>query len=139
MDSARGSQTMTTATSSTGTAAPTFEGSLAAFLRALATENNLTIQSPADARKADLSEYLAYLGGRGLSGVTRARKLAAIREYFRFLLEHELIVKSPAEGLETPKKERNGRTYLRPEEYTKLLSLAGGNARDYAIFQVFLQ
>jgi integrase/recombinase XerC len=94
---------------------------------------------PADVRKADLSEYLAYLGGRGLSGVTRARKLAALREFFRYLVEHELIGKSPADGLETPRKERNGRTYLRPEEYTKLLSLAGGNARDYCIFQVFLQ
>jgi integrase/recombinase XerD len=123
---------MTTATSTTRAAA-TFEGSLAAFLRSLAgenksqatiaayrtdvqqlvtylAENNLTIHAPADVRKADLSEYLAHLGGRGLSGVTRARKLAAIREYFRFLLEHELIVKSPADGLETPKKERTGRT-----------------------------
>jgi integrase/recombinase XerC len=153
---------MTTATSTSSSAAATFEGSLAAFLRALAgenksaatiaayrtdvqqfvtylAENNLTIKTPADVRKADLSEYLAHLGGRGLSGVTRARKLAALREYFRFLVEHELIDKSPAAGLETPKKERNGRTYLRPEEYTKILSLAGANPRDNAIFQVFLQ
>jgi site-specific recombinase XerD len=41
--------------------------------------------------------------------------------------------------VETPKREKNGRTHLTREEYTKLLSLAGGNARDYAIFQVFLQ
>jgi integrase len=38
-----------------------------------------------------------------------------------------------------PKRERNGRTYLTPEEYTRLLSLAGSNPRDYAILQVFLQ
>ncbi|HLC29906.1 MAG TPA: tyrosine-type recombinase/integrase, partial [Dehalococcoidia bacterium] len=39
----------------------------------------------------------------------------------------------------TPKKERNGRVYLRPEEYRAMLSLAGANPRDYAILQVFLQ
>jgi integrase/recombinase XerD len=38
-----------------------------------------------------------------------------------------------------PKRERNGRTYLTPEEYTRLLSLAGSNPRNYAILQVFLQ
>ena len=45
---------------------------LVAFLR----ETNLTMQSPTDVAKADLAEYLAHLGARGLSGVTRARKLA---------------------------------------------------------------
>ncbi len=106
-----------------------------AFLR----ETNLTMQSPTDVRKADLSEYLGHLGARGLSGVTRARKLAAIREYFRFLVEQGLCTASPALGLSTPKKERPGRTALRSEEYTKLLSLAGSNPRDFAILQVFLQ
>jgi integrase/recombinase XerC len=46
---------------------------------------------------------------------------------------------SPAESVSAPKRERNGRTYLIPEEYTRLLSLAGSNPRDYAILQVFLQ
>jgi site-specific recombinase XerD len=39
----------------------------------------------------------------------------------------------------TPKKERTSRTVLRVDEYTRLLSLAGANPRDYAILQVFLQ
>ena len=46
---------------------------------------------------------------------------------------------NPTLGVATPKKERNGRTALRSDEYTKLLSLAGANPRDYAILQVFLQ
>jgi integrase len=41
--------------------------------------------------------------------------------------------------MSVPKRERNGRTYLTPEEYTRLLSLAGSNPRGYAILQVFLQ
>ena len=102
-------------------------------------QTNVVIQRPDQVARVDLTEYLAYLGSRQLSGVSRARKLAALREYFRFLEDHALIAKSPVTGIETPHKERTGRTYLRPDEYTKLLSLAGGKPRDYAIFQVFLQ
>ena len=74
-----------------------------------------------------------------LSGTTRARKLAAIREFFRFLAAQGLVAKNPTLGVQTPKKERGSRTALRSDEYTKLLSLAGGHPRDYAILQVFLQ
>jgi integrase len=41
--------------------------------------------------------------------------------------------------VQTPKKERGSRTAMRAVEYTKLLSLASANSRDYAILQVFLQ
>src|SRR5262249_39931694 len=61
------------------------------------------------------------------------------REYFRFLEGIGIITKSPTTGIETPKRERNGRQVLRSDEYTKMLSLAGANPRDYAILQVFLQ
>ncbi len=50
-----------------------------------------------------------------------------------------LVNKNPTLGVATPKKERGSRTALRLDEYTKLLSLAGANPRDYAILQVFLQ
>src|SRR5215471_13211300 len=50
-----------------------------------------------------------------------------------------VISKSPTTGIETPKREKNSRQILRSDEYTKMLSLAGANPRDYAILQVFLQ
>jgi integrase/recombinase XerC len=65
--------------------------------------------------------------------------MSAIREYFRFLEGIGVITKSPTTGIETPKREKNGRQVLRSDEYTKMLSLAGANPRDYAILQVFLQ
>jgi len=46
---------------------------------------------------------------------------------------------SPVQGIETPKKEKPGRTILRLDEYTKLQSLAGGHRRDFCILPVFLQ
>jgi integrase/recombinase XerC len=111
---------------------------LAQFLTFL-IETNVTIAQPSDIHRDDLTEYLASLAERDLKGITRARKLAAIREFFRFLEVLGLVHTNPTLGLETPKKERNGRNTLRPDEYTKLLSLAGANPRDFAILQVFLQ
>jgi site-specific recombinase XerD len=107
----------------------------AAFL----DETNITIAAPADISRGDIAEYLAHLAEQGISGNTRARKLAAIREYFRFLEREGLVTTNPTLGVATPKKEHSGRTALRSDEYTKLLSLAGANPRDYAILQVFLQ
>jgi integrase/recombinase XerC len=101
--------------------------------------NNVSMKTPEDVEKVDVLEYLSHCAKRELTGIARARKMSAIREYFRFLEGVGLITKSPTVGIETPKREKNGRQVLRPDEYTKMLSLAGANPRDYAILQVFLQ
>ncbi len=138
------------------------EASAAAFLRALAGRNvspqtirayatdvrqfiawlretNGVVASAGDVSRLDVTEYLAHLAGRGLSGVTRARKLAALREYFRFLEGIEAIARSPLAGIDTPKREQRGRSYLTPEEYNRLLAAAGGHTRDFCILTLFLQ
>jgi integrase/recombinase XerC len=102
-------------------------------------ENNVAITGVGDVGKVDVLEYLAALARKGLTGVARARKVSAIREYFRFLEGLGVIERSPAAGIDTPKREKHTRQFLRSDEYTKMLSLAGGNPRDYAILQVFLQ
>jgi site-specific recombinase XerD len=99
----------------------------------------VSLKTPEDVEKIDVMEYLSALAKRELTGIARARKMSAIREYFRFLEGVGLISKSPTIGIETPKREKNGRQVLRPDEYTKMLSLAGANPRDYAVLQVFLQ
>src|SRR3989454_2483402 len=106
---------------------------------AFLTENNVAITEAGDVGKVDVLEYLAALAKKGLTGVARARKVSAIREYFRFLEGVGLIQKSPIAGIDTPKREKHTRQFLRSDEYTKMLSLAGAHPRDYAILQVFLQ
>ena len=140
---------------------PGFADALAAFLRALDGKNRSPLTRSAyrtDLRqffawlaenthaptlerveRADITEYLAFLASRQLTGVTRARKLAALREFFRFLVERESLPKSPADGVETPKRERHVRPWLRPDQYRALLTEAAPNPRDFAILQVFLQ
>jgi len=102
-------------------------------------ETNVLVNAPQDVQKIDILEYFSHLAKKALTGVARARKMSAIREYFRFLEGVGLITKSPTVGVETPKRERNSRQFLRSDEYTKMLSLAGASPRDYAILQVFLQ
>lgn len=107
----------------------------ASFLK----QTNYTANVVSQVERVDISEYLADLGRQGVSGVTRARKLAAIRELFRFLEASGAIYRSPALGLETPKREKKSRSYLQPDEYRAMLSLAGSNPRDFCMLQVFLQ
>ena len=108
---------------------------LATWLR----EDNPLLVDVADVTGDDLNAFLADLGRRGLSGVSRARKLAAIREFYRFLTLAGVVAQSPVEGIDTPKREKRGRSYLTPEEYNRLLVAAGGHPRDFCILTLFLQ
>jgi len=62
---------------------------------------NVSIQSPSDVEKVDIVEYLSSLARKELTGIARARKMSALREYFRFLEGIGVIAKSPTTGIET--------------------------------------
>src|SRR5947209_4151519 len=111
---------------------------LTQFLRWL-TENDISVRSPEKITRTHILDYLTHLAGLGRSGVTRTRKLAAIREYCKFLVSEQLIPHSPTENIVRPKQERKQRVFLRVDEYMRLLNAAAGNSRDYAILQLFLQ
>ncbi len=57
-------------------------------------------------------DYLAHLTKAGRSGVTRARKLASIRECLKFLVEEKILPSSPALNIGMPKKEHKSRVFL---------------------------
>ncbi len=94
---------------------------------------------PIDVTGDDLNEYLAALAHRGVSGVSRARNLAAIREFYRSMKNSGLIDHSPVDAVDTPKRERKARTYLTPEEYSRLLAAAGAHPRNFCILTLFIQ
>ena len=100
---------------------------------------DVSITRPDQVTRSTITDYLAHLAGNGSSGVTRARKLASLREFFRCLTKEGVISVSPAASVEMPIKERKQRVYLRPDEFSKMLAVAGGNPRDFAILQLFLQ
>src|SRR6266705_2281489 len=102
-------------------------------------ENDVTVTNPAQVTRGHVNEYLAFLSSLGRSGVTRARKLAALKSFFTYLKDENLITASPADTIHMPNKERKRKVVLRTDEYSRMLSEAGGNPRDFSILQLFLQ
>src|SRR5438045_8063470 len=50
-----------------------------------------------------------------------------------------MITASPTETTHMPNKDRKKKVVLRQDEYSRMLSEAGGNTRDFSILQLFLQ
>ena len=103
------------------------------------SENDMTVTIPGQVTRGHVNEYLAYLSSLGRSGVTRARKLAALKSFFTYLQDEHIITLSPADTIHMPNKERKKKVVLRTDEYSRMLSEAGGNPRDFSILQLFLQ
>lgn len=92
-----------------------------------------------------LRAFLADLSRRELSRRTIARKLSAVRSFFRWLHREELIEANPARAVRSPKIERHLPGWLSRGDVERVLQLAenraaeGGfrGARDLAIVETF--
>jgi integrase/recombinase XerD len=71
---------------------------------------------------APLRDYLAWLERRGLAASSRARGLAAVRAFYRFLLLEGRIGRDPTEFLEAPRGWKKLPRYLSGEEVERLLA-----------------
>lgn len=90
------------------------------FLRFLAKRK----QALADVVPADISAYLRAISEDGLAPASRARRLSAIRQLFKFLASEELIGEDPAHGLAGPKKARSLPKTLSVAEVDRLIETA---------------
>jgi integrase/recombinase XerC len=70
-----------------------------------------------------LRRFLADLQERGYSRRSSARKLAAIRSFFRFLCRERGLAADPAAAIPTPKLDRPLPHYLRAREIERLLAM----------------
>ncbi len=91
------------------------------------TATDVTVTCPIAITRSHILDYLSHLSGMGRSGVTRARKLAALREYCQFLVDEGTLPSSPTEKITRPKGERKQRVFLRVDEYMRLLNASAGN------------
>ena len=89
--------------------------------------------------RRDVEAFMHYLASHNLTGVTRVRKLAAIRKFFAFLEENKLLQTNPAVTVKGARREEKEPTILYKEQYKALLYEAAENPRDYAIIMTFLQ
>jgi site-specific recombinase XerD len=99
-----------------------------------------------DITTLDIMEFLVYMANeRGNSTASRARKLSAIKTFFKYMVTTERILdKNPAADIETPKKKNALPKYLTQEESISLLTAilddpeAQYKERDYCIVTLFL-
>ena len=62
------------------------------------------------ASAAQAQAYMAGLAGAGLSARTAARRLSALRQFFRFLLQEGVRTDDPTGLLDSPSWERHSRS-----------------------------
>jgi len=98
-----------------------------------------------DIKKIDLSDLYSFMSYtsrmRDNTAVTRARKVASLRSFYKYLFSKvRLIDYNPAAELESPKIVHRLPRYLNVDESIQLLeSVEGDNKeRDYAILALFL-
>ena len=87
-----------------------------------------------------LRAYLASLHGRGLSRTTVARKLAALRSFFRFLARSGPLTRDPARGLRAPRLPSRLPVRMEIEDVEALLHAPDPGtplgARDLAVLEL---
>ncbi len=86
-----------------------------------------------------LRRFLGFLKQQGYERSTIARRMAALRTYFRFLARERLVKGNPAVGLQSPKQARKLPHFLDWEELQRLLATPGESAlglRDRALLEL---
>ncbi len=66
----------------------------------------VSLEEPETVTKEHVRGFLAELHRRGLKKSSVARKLSALRSFFRFLLRQRLVESDPVRGLSNPKQEK---------------------------------
>ncbi|MBW3552788.1 MAG: tyrosine recombinase [Gemmatimonadetes bacterium] len=98
-----------------------------------------------DVGRLDLRAYLGHLGRRGLARRSIARKLSAVRTFFRYLHREGIVEANPSRTVRSPKLERRLPAWLTRGDMDRMFVLAETRAaegtfrglRDLAILESF--
>ena len=80
--------------------------------------------------QSDVEDYLLWLDGDGLSRATRARRLSAIRQFYRFAFEEGWREDHPALRIKGPAREKRLPKTLSEDEVDRLLAAAREMGRE---------
>ncbi len=86
-----------------------------------------------------IRDYLGYLMECGIVRASVARKLSAIRSFFRYLLREGALAENPLEDISQPKLEKRLPSFLSVEEAKRLVEVASTKReyrRDRAILEL---
>jgi integrase/recombinase XerC len=79
------------------------------------------VKEPRQVSTRHVRAYLAWLHEQRYSKATIARRMAALRSWFRFLCRQGLIEANPADGLRSPRQDKKLPHFLSEEELNRLL------------------
>jgi site-specific recombinase XerD len=114
---------------------------------------DISLEFIAKIDSSDVFDFLSYLANDrvvnpdvkmpdyGISASSRARKLSAIKSFFKYLtVRTKQLEENPVAELEYPKLRKSLPKYLTMEQSAKLLASVNGQnkLRDYAILMLFL-
>ena len=93
----------------------------------------------AEVSLSHLQTFLAYLDTKGITGITRRRKTASLRTFFKFLYVSGFLPNNPTRELIPPEREYKAPRFLTTQEYQALQKACSHNTRDAAIVELMLQ
>jgi site-specific recombinase XerD len=97
-------------------------------------------RDPGDLGHRELRRFASVLGENGAAKTTVARKLAAIRSFYRHLVERGELESNPADLVSSPKKDSYLPQVLKPGEVAELLERIPATSpldlRDRAMFEL---
>jgi len=95
--------------------------------------------SPERITTRQVRAWVAWLSEQGFARTTVARRLAALRSWFRFLCREGVLTANPAEGVRGPRQEKKLPHFLTGNEITRLLATPEGDSplvlRDRAMLE----
>jgi integrase/recombinase XerD len=86
-----------------------------------------------EAASADLSAYMSDIARRGFASSSQARRLSALRQFYRFLYSEGIRADDPSGMVDGPRKEGALPKVLGEEEVGRLLERAASEAADASL------
>ncbi len=91
-------------------------------------------------RVRDVRRYARHLYDRRLAPATVARKLSAVRAFFRFLVRRGVVEQNPADPVSTPKQPKRTPRFLTADDAARLVTAPEGDGplavRDRALLEL---
>ena len=92
-------------------------------------------------KKSTITDYMEYLKTSGYTSSTVARKVAALKSYFHFLVAEKVLTEDPTYSLDSPKVKKRLPKAISPGEIDRLLHAPGDESgpkaqRDLALLEM---
>ena len=121
------------------------QNTILAYMRDLASfqtyvTNRIGVFEPLEIDRRLLRRYLGHLHADGHSVSTIARRISALRAYFKYLIKQGALTSDPSENLKTPKQQKLTPRFLSADDALRLIEHPSGDTpaayRDRAILEL---